>query len=200
MTWTTVSFCGSFIFSSSKFQFEVTWLVNKSSCLLSSREQVYPLSQWLRPGPLSSLAGSRRFYINRSFRSGSGRTDSISNDSGVQSTICRLQTNCNNKQVRVKCNAWTQGNCLATPCSTSTSVCSLGFGQRVNSDVDWLSMRRKGWAHPLIGHVDDPGVAADHEKDEGEEWHVPSVWRTGSKKGERRRRRDGERGKVKQSV
>lgn len=29
--------------------------------------------------------------------------------------------------------------------------------------------------HPLIGHADDSGVAADHQEDEAEQRHVPSA-------------------------
>lgn len=29
--------------------------------------------------------------------------------------------------------------------------------------------------HPLVGHADDPGVAADHQEDEAEQRHVPSA-------------------------
>lgn len=29
--------------------------------------------------------------------------------------------------------------------------------------------------HPLIGHADDPGVAADHQENEAEQGHVPSA-------------------------
>lgn len=29
--------------------------------------------------------------------------------------------------------------------------------------------------YPVIGHADDPGVAADHQEDEAEQRHVPSA-------------------------
>lgn len=34
--------------------------------------------------------------------------------------------------------------------------------------------------HSLIGHTDDPGVAADHQENEAEKRHVPSA-KTGKK-------------------
>lgn len=41
-----------------------------------------------------------------------------------------------------------------------------------------LSTRCMRITHPRIGHADNPGVAADHQEDKGEERHIPSVEHT----------------------
>lgn len=39
----------------------------------------------------------------------------------------------------------------------------------------WVGGRSTASTHPLVGHADDPGVAAHHQENEAEQGHVPSA-------------------------
>lgn len=47
----------------------------------------------------------------------------------------------------------------------------LSWAAAAAAAADWRMLS----THPLIGHADDPGVAAYHQEDEAEQRHVPSA-------------------------
>lgn len=51
---------------------------------------------------------------------------------------------------------------------------SLKVDTWIITDI-WILLQH---THPLIGNTDDPGIAADHQKDKAEERHVPSAKHT----------------------